>query len=288
MKTEQANPQLLERSMFQPALAPRNNDAHKGSFGSIAIIGGETGMVGAALLAARTAVLSGAGRVYAALLTDNAPAVDFNFPEIMLRLPSALTNLSQLDVVVIGPGLGQSQIATELLAFWLMQNISLLLDADALNLIALHPYLREITRARQAETIITPHPGEASRLLNVSAKHIQSNRYECAQELANSLHVTCVLKGAGSICSHHDGSMFINTSGNSGLASAGMGDVLSGVIGGLMAQGLSGLEAEKLGVFVHGAAADALVARGIGPVGLTASEVMLEIRNVINQLNQAA
>ncbi|MGZ8258147.1 MAG: ADP-dependent NAD(P)H-hydrate dehydratase, partial [Methylotenera sp.] len=99
-------------------------------------------------------------------------------------------------------------------------------------------------------------------------------------------HVTCVLKGAGSVCAHHDGSWFINASGNPGLASAGTGDVLSGVIGSMMAQCLSGLEAAKLGVYIHGAAADALVARGIGPVGLAASEIAQEVRNIINQLNK--
>jgi len=283
MNTEQSH--LLVRSMFQPALPPRSLAAHKGSFGSVAVIGGSAGMVGAALLAARSALQSGAGRVYAALLSENAPSVDLCFPEIMLRTPDALSQLSQLNVVVIGPGLGQEDIAVELLAFWLKQYVPILLDADALNLIAAHSDLREIAQKRQAETVITPHPGEASRLLNTSTSHIQNNRIECALELAHNFHATCVLKGAASVCAHHDGRYFINTTGNPALASGGTGDVLSGVIGSLIAQGLSGLEAAKLGVFVHGAAADALVERGIGPVGLTASEVAHEIRMVINQLN---
>jgi hydroxyethylthiazole kinase-like uncharacterized protein yjeF len=286
IKTAQVNLQLLVRSMFQPALLPRANDDHKGSYGSVAIIGGDAGMVGAAILAARAALLTGAGRVYAALLSDNAPVVDLHFPEIMLRPSSTLITLSQLNAVIIGPGLGQRQIAIELLEFWLTQNVSMLLDADALNLIATNPYLQKLIRKRQAETVITPHPGEASRLLGLSTKHVQQNRTVCALELAKSLHVTCVLKGAGSVCAHYDGRLFINTSGNPGLASGGTGDVLSGVIGSLMAQGLSGLDAAKFGVFVHGDAADALVVRGVGPVGLTASDVTIEIRNVINQLNK--
>lgn len=271
--------------MFQPALPPRKVDAHKGSFGSVAIIGGDTSMVGAVLLAARAALFSGAGRTYASVLSNDAPSVDLIQPEIMFRSPEELTKLSQLNCVVIGPGLGQSSTAITLLEFWLAQTMPMLIDADALNLIAKHPHLAIICKNRHAETVITPHVGEAARLLAVSSEVIQQNRTESALKLAQTLHVTCVLKGAGSICAHYDGVWFVNTSGNASLASGGTGDVLSGIIGSLMAQGLSGLDAAKLGVYVHGAAADVLVARGIGPVGLTASEVAHEARNIINQLN---
>ncbi len=279
------NSHLLVESIFQPALPPRSSNAHKGSFGSVAIIGGDAGMVGAVLLAARAALHCGAGRVYAAMLCSNAPSVDIFQPEIMLRSFVDLTQLSQLDCVVIGPGLGQSHTAIELLEFWSTQNVPLLLDADALNLIASHHHLAPIVIRRIAETVITPHPGEAAKLLDVSIENIQKNRTESALKLANALHVTCVLKGAGSVCAHYDGSWFINTSGNPGLASGGTGDVLSGIIGGLMAQGSTGLQASKLGVYMHGAAADALVEKGVGPVGLTASEIALEARNIINRLN---
>ncbi len=284
IKTKPIDANLLVASLFQNTLPARNSDAHKGTFGSVAIIGGDTGMVGAVLLAARAALLCGAGRVYAAMLCKNAPSVDMLQPEIMLRSPQAITQLSQLDCVVIGTGLGQSSAALELLEYWLAQNIPLLLDADALNLIASHLHLAEIVICRNAETVITPHAGEAARLLDVSAEHIQKSRTESALKLANSLNVTCVLKGAGTVCAQHDGSWFVNTTGNVGLASGGTGDVLTGIIGSLMAQGLTALEAAKLGVYVHGAAADALVKKGIGPAGLTASEVALEARNVINQL----
>lgn len=271
--------------MFQPALAARKNDAHKGSFGSVAIIGGDAGMVGAALLAARAALLTGTGRVYLALLAKQAPSVDISQPEIMFRSPEALTQLAQLNCVVIGPGLGQSELAVELLEFWLAQNIPMLIDADALNLIAAHTHLATITQHRKVNTVITPHLGEASRLLGVSVDAVQKNRTENAIKLAKSLRVSCVLKGASSVCAHYDGSYFINTSGNPSLASGGTGDVLSGIIGSLMAQGLTGLDAAKLGVFVHGAAADYLVAQGVGPVGLTASELAIAVRNIINRLN---
>ena len=242
-------------------------------------------MVGAVLLAARAALLSGAGRVYAAILGSEALSVDVCQPEIMFRPPDALAHLTQLNCVVIGPGLGQSNTALKLLEFWLAENVAMLIDADALNLIGQHPHLAGIVKNRSAETVITPHPGEASRLLAAGSENIQKNRIESALDLARTLHATCVLKGAGSVCAHYDGSWFINTSGNPGLASGGTGDVLSGIIGSLMAQGLSGLEAAKLGVYVHGAAADALVKKSVGPVGLTASEVIQEVRNIINQLN---
>lgn len=285
MNIESTDSHQLVQSMLQRTLPPRKIDAHKGSFGSVAIIGGDTGMVGAVLLAARAALHCGAGRVYAAMLCKNAPSVDILQPEIMLRSLADITQLPQLNCVVIGTGLGQTNAAIELLEFWLSQNVPLLLDADALNLIASHLHLASLVISRSAETVITPHAGEAARLLDASTEHIQQNRTESAVKLANSLNVTCVLKGAGTLCAHHDGSWFINTSGNVGLASGGTGDVLSGIIGSLMAQGLSGLEATKLGVYVHGAAADALVKNGTGPIGLTASEVALEARNVLNALN---
>lgn len=290
MNIESTDSHRLVQSTLQHALPLRKNDAHKGSFGSVAIIGGDTGMVGAVLLAARAALHCGAGRVYAAMLCKDAPSVDIFQPEIMLRTPTAIAQLPQLNCVVIGTGLGQTNAAIELLEFWLAQNVPLLLDADALNLIASHLHLASLVISRTAETVITPHAGEAARLLDAglldaSTEHIQQNRTESALKLAKSLNATCVLKGAGTVCAHQDGSWFINTSGNVGLASGGTGDVLSGIIGSLMAQGLSGSEAAKLGVYVHGAAADALVEKGVGPIGLTATEVALEARNVLNALN---
>ena len=178
---------LLVESMFQHTLPPRKNDAHKGTFGSVAIIGGDAGMVGAVLLAARAALHCGAGRVYAAMLCKDAPSVDIFQPEIMLCSPAAISQLPQLNCVVIGTGLGQTNAAIELLEFWLTQNVPLLLDADALNLIASHLHLAEIVICRNPETVITPHAGEAARLLDASTEHIQKNRTESALKLAKTL-----------------------------------------------------------------------------------------------------
>jgi ADP-dependent NAD(P)H-hydrate dehydratase / NAD(P)H-hydrate epimerase len=285
IKQTMADSNFLTVGMVKSALPSRNIDAHKGSFGSVAILGGDTGMVGAVLLAARAALHSGAGRIYAAMLCKNAPKVDMLQPEIMLRPTAEIAKLPQLDCAVLGPGLGQSEAASALLEFWLAQNIPLLLDADALNLISKHPRLASLVKERVSATVITPHLGEAARLLGVNVAHIQQNRTESALQLARYFHAVCVLKGAGTICAHFDGHLFTNTSGNVGLASGGTGDVLSGIVGSLIAQGLSALDAAKLGVYVHGAAADALLKKGIGPIGMTASEVALEARYVLNALN---
>ena len=288
MKTDH---HLLVKSMFQHVLSPRDAESHKGSCGSVAIIGGDESMVGAVLLAARAALFSGAGRVYAAMLSKNALAVDLNHPEIMMRTPAALAHLKQLDCVAIGPGLGGSIQAIELLIFWLTeplgQSLPMVLDADALNLVSEHAHLAELLKKRHAQTIITPHAGEAARLLGVSAEFVQANRTEAALTLAKKLNVICVLKGAGTICAYPDGACFVNATGNPALASGGTGDVLTGLVASLVAQGVKPDAAAKLGVFVHGMAADNLVANGIGPRGLTASEVLQEVRNVINQLNQS-
>lgn len=276
---------LLVASLFQPALMPRKPDAHKGDAGSVAVIGGDTGMQGAVVMASRAALLMGAGRVYSVMLACDKPALDMNYPEIMLRAPDNLSQVKQLDALVIGPGLGLSDMAVACLDYWLGQDLPLLLDADALNLLAQQAHLLAVCQARTAETVITPHAGEAARLLGTSGAIVQQNRLESAVKLAEKFHASCVLKGQASICAHHTGHYFVNSSGNPSLAAAGMGDVLSGMTGSLMAQGLAGFDAIKLAVYVHGAAADKLVSEGVGPFGLTASELSVAARTVLNRLN---
>lgn len=285
----QIKPCVLTLQMMQHVLPPREINAHKGSCGSAAVIGGSAGMVGAALLAARAALYTGAGRVYAALLSAHAPEVDVNQPELMLRSPADLAQLKQLDSVAIGPGLGQSLQSVEALVFLLTapfaRGIPLILDADALNLIAAHTHLAELVKKRHAPAIITPHAGEAASLLQIGTDAVQQSRPDVALALAHKFNVICVLKGAGTLCACPDESLYVNITGNPALASAGTGDVLTGVLASLIAQGLSPAEAAKLGVFVHGLAADQLVARGLGPRGLTASEVIVEVRKCMNDLS---
>ena len=276
---------MLEIQLKDITLPQRQANAHKGQHGSVAIIGGSDGMVGAALLAARAALLLGSGRTYANLLAKDAPSVDLLHPEIMMRSTRNLEELKQLDCVMIGPGLGLLSSAKDLLKNWLKKDIPLVLDADALNLIATHTSLVDAVKERTAPTVITPHASEAARLLKLTSEQIQQNREESAQQLTQRYHCTVILKGANTIISHNN-RQFLNTTGNAGLASGGTGDVLAGMIGSLIAQGLSVLEACKTAVYLHGAAADSLVARGIGPIGLTASEVAIEARHLINQFSQ--
>lgn len=280
----QIDSHLLTKQMFQPALPPRPLDAHKGTSGSVAVIGGDNGMLGAVLLASRAALLSGAGRVYTGMIAQSSPEVDMLYPELMIHKPDSIANLPHLNALVIGPGLGQSETALSLLTFWLKKEQTLVLDADALNLIAKYPHLLELIRTRQGYTILTPHPGEAARLMSSAIEAVQADRLSIAIELAQSMRVICVLKGAGTVIANREKQYWINTTGNPALSVGGTGDVLAGIIASLIAQGLSPLYATQLAVFVHGSAADALVSQGIGPIGLTASELSIEVRSQLNQL----
>ncbi len=278
----EASTHLLNQPFVTTPLKPRPADCHKGMLGSAGVLGGAASMVGAALLAGRAALKCGAGRVYVALLADDAPSVDLQQPELMLRLPAQLLELGQLSALVVGPGLGQSSAAIQCLQQALASDIPLVLDADALNLIAVHSALTDSLQHRTAASILTPHPAEAARLLGCDTDTVQRDRVGTALTLAQRFRSIVVLKGAGSICALTELDWFINPTGNPGLSSAGMGDVLSGMIAALIAQQLSPQQATLLGVYLHGAAADQLVQRGTGPIGLTASEVMDAAREVLN------
>ena len=267
-------------------IPPRKRNSHKGDYGTLGIVGGNRGMVGAALLAARTALLAGAGRVRLGLLAADAPTVDHDYPELMLR---SVDDTLESEVLVMGPGAGRSPSSTSvsqfertLLPAAVASDKPLVLDADALNTVAFNDTLRADLARRAAPTIVTPHPAEAARLLRRETADVQADRLDSALVLARSLNVQVVLKGAGSICASPDGSFAINTTGNPGLASGGTGDVLAGLVGAILCQGLDAPKALRYAVCLHGAAADSLVARGRGPIGLTASEIALECRRLLN------
>ncbi|MDR2874733.1 MAG: NAD(P)H-hydrate dehydratase [Methylobacillus sp.] len=266
-----------------PALpAPRKRNSHKGTYGSVGILGGDHGMVGAPLLAARAALLTGAGRVYAGLLTEYAPVVDFGQPELMLRNAREVLDMDHLDALIVGPGLGRSAHAVTVVQRALRYPVaSLIVDADALVLIAEHTELRRLLVERARPALLTPHPGEAAALLACDIADIQSDRIAKARDIAEKYHAITLLKGAGTIISTPK-TWHINASGNPGLAAAGMGDTLSGIIAALVAQGMALDQAALLGAWLHGAAADALVGQGTGQLGLTASEVALKARELIN------
>lgn len=265
--------------------APRRRNAHKGDFGSVAVLGGTDGMAGAALLAARAALLGGAGRVYGGLLADTRPAVDPSQPELMLRDPDELLAMTGLSAWVAGPGLGRSAKAESAIRSLIHGETPLVLDADALHLLAANPDLARSLRQRTPGTVVlTPHPGEAGVLLGCPTSEVQSDRVASALAIARQTQSIVVLKGCGSVIATPDGRWFVNASGNPALSAAGTGDVLAGLIGSLAAQGMALLDATRLAVWLHGAAADRLVADGVGPIGLTASEVALEVRNLLNEI----
>jgi len=272
---------IAEPATMRWVLKPRPREFHKGLAGALAILGGASGMLGAALLAGRAALKLGAGRVYVGLLDHEAPDVDPLAPELMLRHPDDALGQS-LDAIVVGPGLGQSERAETLVGATLASDMPCVLDADALNILAEDADLRAACARRRADTLITPHPGEAARLLQVPVAEVQADRLGAARTLAERLNAHTVLKGNGSVLVARDGHWFINAAGNPGMASAGMGDTLSGFLGALLAQRYSGEAALVLGVHLHGAAADAAVAQGIGPVGLTAGELLEPARRLWN------
>ncbi|HEY0061961.1 MAG TPA: NAD(P)H-hydrate dehydratase [Telluria sp.] len=267
--------------LFGANLAPRRHNSHKGSFGDVAIIGGAAGMAGAPVLAARSALFGGAGRVFVAAI-DPVAAFDSVHPEIMFR--AAASFAASDSTLVAGPGMGDSAAAIRLLVKALDSLAPLVLDADALNLVAASPDLQGHLARRAAPTILTPHPLEAARLLGVTAAVIQGDRLAAARELAARLQAVVVLKGSGSVIAAPHGTTVINPTGNPGLATAGTGDVLAGLCGALLGQGWPAWEAALGAVWIHGAAADLLVAQGSGPVGLTAGELPSAIRSVLNQL----
>ncbi|MHB1333938.1 MAG: NAD(P)H-hydrate dehydratase [Sulfuriferula sp.] len=271
---------LIDKDILN-ALPPRAPESHKGNFGNAGILGGAQGMTGAVLLTARAALHLGAGKVYAASLCKTL-TIDIMQPEVMLLEPSQLLDVS-LTVLAVGPGLGRSEQAVQLLEAALQTPAMLVLDADALNLLAESPNLKNRVHQRTAPTLLTPHPGEAARLLSCSTQIIQHDRPAAALQLAEKYCAWVVLKGAHSICAAPDQTWRINTTGNPGLSSAGMGDVLTGMLAALLAQHVPPFAALQLAVYLHGAAADSLLLQGIGPVGLTASEIMLEARRLLNQ-----
>jgi len=264
---------------FIDQLPRRALNSHKGSHGSVGIIGGAPGMAGAALLAGRSALMAGAGRVYIGM--QERLAVDPQQAELMLRQADEVFDLA--TTLAIGPGLGASHEALDLLRRAIDCDKPLLIDADGLNLLAAHPALHRHVARRSVATVLTPHPLEAARLLDQGILAVQSDRISAAQRLARQFNAEVVLKGAGSVLAAPNGQWAINGTGNPGLATAGTGDVLSGFIVALLAQGCPAHEALAAAVHLHGLAADLCVAGGQGPLGLTALELLIPARRQLNE-----
>lgn len=258
-------------------LAPRPRDTHKGHFGHLLVVGGNVGYAGAARMAAEAALRSGAGLVSVATHPAHAATLGIGRPELMVHpvadAAALSTLLARATAVVAGPGLGRDDWAQGLLAALLERPGPMVLDADALNLLAADPLARD-------DWVLTPHPGEAGRLLGSDAAAVQADRFAALAALAGRYGGTVVLKGAGTLVGSAGAPPAVCPLGNPGMASGGMGDVLAGVVGGLLAQRLPPPAAAELGVAVHGAAADAAAADG--ERGLVASDLLAPMRRLLN------
>ncbi len=278
---ETAPGRILQATDFAHHLKPRPRNSHKGHWGEVGILGGAAGMCGAALLAGRAALQTGAGRVFVGCLDPSAPRLDIKHPELMLRAPADLHAIA--SVLAVGPGLGQSKAASQQLHRAVGFAGPLVLDADALNLISSDPSIQDILVAREHPTLLTPHPAEAARLLQITTADVQADRIASAVRIATRFAAHVVLKGNGSVVAHPDSAWAINTSGHPGMAAAGMGDVLTGLVASLLGQGWAPTEALEGAVHLHGAAADLLAIEGIGPIGVAAGELIPAARRVLNR-----
>lgn len=256
---------LIDVDDFGTVRLPRRHDTHKGTYGNLIVVGGGRGMVGAALLAGRAALRLGAGRVYIDAIGAPEFRVDPACPELMFR---PLSEIDDLQAIVVGCGLGGDGSARAALASVLARNVPLVADADALNLIAADPELQRQASRRGAPLILTPHPLEAARLLGSTASSVQSDRVLAARRLAQHFNCIAVLKGAGTIVAPPEGEYALNPTGSPALATAGTGDVLAGMIGALLAQGHDSWSATQAAVWLHGRGAE-----GVGDIGLLADEV---------------
>nr|WP_249206898.1 NAD(P)H-hydrate dehydratase [Burkholderia cenocepacia] len=271
---------------FAAALPARAFASHKGTYGSLAVLGGDTGMCGAPILAARAALFAGAGKVHVGFLGAGTPPYDPPFPELMLH-PADTLDLGAMTAIAAGCGLGTREAAATLVRDVLAHDLPTLLDADALNLVATHADLAAAVAARGARgkpCVLTPHPLEAARLHGSDTAAVQRDRVAAAQTLAARYAGIVVLKGSGTVIAAPDGRVAINPTGNAALATGGTGDVLGGLIGALLAQRVAPYEAALAGVYLHGLAADTLTANGTGPAGLTAGELAPMMRTLINRL----
>lgn len=256
--------------------SPRQKSSHKGTFGHVLIVGGDIGMSGAARLAGEAAARVGAGKISIATRSIHSSFLNLQRPELMVHPVENIEDLQILidrcDVIAIGTGLGQNQWGQMMFSTVLKSNKPLIVDADALNLLSKNPAILK-------NAIITPHPFEAARLLNKPTQEIQHNRFESAEQLFKQYQATAVLKGAGTIICSEQGLSLCNA-GNAGLASGGTGDVLTGIIAGLVGQGFDLISAAEQGVCLHATAAD--LAAQSGERGLLASDLFLHLKQLVN------
>lgn len=272
---------IVDHEQISKALPPRLRDAHKGLFGHVLIVGGDYGMAGAVAMAAEAAARVGSGLVSVATRPEHVAPIVSRRPEVMVHGITSGQQLAPLlksaTVLVIGPGLGKSTWSEQLLQQAYKADIPMVVDADALNLIS---EKRIIEKPYRDNWVMTPHPGEAARLLDQSTPEIQTDRFKSVEALQSAFGGVAVLKGSGSLIAD-DAMIYLCQSGNPGMATGGMGDVLSGVIAGLIAQGLDLSTATRTGVTLHATAAD-IAAKESGERGLLATDLMALLRRLVN------
>lgn len=260
-------------------LPKRRVNSHKGTFGRLLCIGGNRGMPGAIKLTGEAALRSGAGLVKVFCHHDSMLQVGAGRAELITSSDNLSQHLAWADCLVLGPGLGQDSwsrtIFNEVLSYLVHEDKPVVMDADGLNLLSSH-----IHKLKLSNLIITPHPAEASRLLQVSTKEVELNRFKHCQLLADNFNASCILKGAGSVIQSQN-TTHVCEGGNPGMATAGMGDVLTGILGALLAQGMSGSDASLYGTCLHAAAGD-LAAENGGQRGMLASDLYPFIRKLVN------
>jgi len=291
-----ASHDFLIAGEVRPMLRLRGRQAHKGHFGHSLIIAGSTGKSGAAALSANSAVRAGSGLVTLAVPESLNPILEIKTTEAMtVPLPDsgsgclvtgALTDILELlpgkDALAIGPGLGRrSETVSLVLSLVEEVELPMVIDADGLN--ALAEDIKVLRRKKSSAMVLTPHPGEMARLLGASISEVEAGRIPLAREFARNYGVYVILKGARTIIASPDGMVAINGSGNPGMASGGMGDVLTGIICSLLSQGYTAWDACRLGVFMHGFAAD-LVAKEKGEIGISAMDVQEKLPYAFNNL----
>ena len=279
---------LLTRELIRSSFEPRSPDAHKGDTGHLLVVAGSPGKTGAAAMTALSAMRAGAGLVTLAVPKSLNSVLETQVLEVMTYpLPETVDGVleeSSFDAIMellaekkclaIGPGIGTADETVNLVHRAIQEStVPVVIDADGLNSLAGHI---QILKKLKTPAVLTPHPGEMARLLNIPASQIQKDRVSVARDFARKFKVHLVLKGAKTVIAHPDGSVYINPTGNPGMASGGMGDVLTGIIAGLIVQGFSTESAARAGVYIHGAAADVLE-KAMGPFGFLASDVMAAI-----------
>lgn len=279
------------------SLLKREPAEHKGHAGKVVLIGGAPGMAGALILAGNACLHLGAGWTILEILDPASAHADASQPELMIRLATldiqdSLT-AARPDVIAIGPGLGKSALASCCLhAALTFPSIPLVLDADALNLISESPELLKQLQTRNNQfpgsTVLTPHPGEAAKLLQSTTEKVQSDRLKSIQELVELTQSIVVLKGQHTLIASPEYPPTQCLAGNPGMGTGGMGDVLTGSIAAIAGQGvrhqINLWQATSIAVELHASAADSLVNKGVGPIGLTPSETILEMRTLLNKL----